>query len=168
MGRSTVKISHRAYSFRSRGWPQFVGNRSGETVFGPTTPAASTAASTAAGPPLAVGGLIATGKARLFLALVLVALGVVGYRTGAGLGRDMRCVMFFALIFVSWTAFTRLAGAATPPAPPLALVTIAIGRTGAIGRRAAGLTGNGIVGKPLALLGFHSDSDSTSSSSSSS
>jgi hypothetical protein len=133
MRRSAVKIGHRTCGFRSRGRPQFVGNRSGETVFGPATPTASTATSAAAGPPLAVGGLIATGKARLFLALVLVALGVVGNRTGASLGRDMRGVMFFALIFVSWTAFTRLAGAAAPPAPPLALVTIAIGRTGAVG-----------------------------------
>ena len=89
LGRAAVEIGDRTGRFRSRRRPEFVGDRSGKTVFRlAATPAASAATSAAARAPLAIGRLIAAGHAGLFVAFVLVGFAVVGGRAFDGFAGD--------------------------------------------------------------------------------
>ena len=64
LGRAAVEIGDRTGGFRSRCRPEFVRDRSGETVFRSAAPAASAATSTTARPPFAAGRLIAARHRR--------------------------------------------------------------------------------------------------------
>ena len=55
LGRSAVEISHRARRFRGWRRPQFIDDRSGQTVLRPAAPPASTTPSATPWPPLAAG-----------------------------------------------------------------------------------------------------------------
>src|ERR1700730_1743351 len=86
LGWTSVEIGYRAGCFRDWRRPEFVGNRSGQTVLQPAAPAAAahpppTPAArrgpapppAPAGPPLAAGsGLVGAGLAGLLLGFVLV------------------------------------------------------------------------------------------------
>src|SRR5487761_2619160 len=68
--RISVEIGNGARHLRRRCRPEFVHNRSGQTVLRPAPPAASAATSATAGPPLALCGLIGANHAGLLLAFV--------------------------------------------------------------------------------------------------
>ena len=70
LGRTAVEIGDRLACFRRRWRSEFVGDRSGKTVFrAAATPAASATTSAAARAPLAVRALFGAGQARLFVGL---------------------------------------------------------------------------------------------------
>src|ERR1700730_2330281 len=90
LGWTSVEIGYRAGCFRDWRRPEFVGNRSGQTVLQPAAPAAAppTRAAPAppparAGPPLAAGsGLVGAGLAGLLLGFVFVGFAFLGDHAG--------------------------------------------------------------------------------------
>src|SRR5882757_8215908 len=147
LARISIEIGNRIGRFRDRDRPQFVRNRSGQTVFRSAAPAATATTSATAWPSLAAWPLIGANHAGLLLAFVLVGFGLVAGHAGdpCGLRHHARN---FALL-ARGPAVTRLAGTAAPPPPPLALVAIRIGFA------VARLADRHIVGQPFALFGFH-------------
>src|SRR4051812_28134268 len=150
--RAAVEIGHSFGGFRRRCRPEFIRDRSGETVFRPAAaPTASATATAAARTPLAIRRLIAARHAALVVAFVLVGFAVV---TGDGafhrFGHDAHGIVFLArgaVVLARRTAFTRLATAAPAPAP---LAALTVGFAFAAGFFAA----DGVFRETLGLLGF--------------
>ena len=125
LGRAAIEIGNRVGRFRSRRRPEFVGDRSGQTVFRslprrrrpPRRPRRR-------GPPLAIGALIGARQARLFARFVLVGFAVARRPRAPSAVRGS--VMLLAMHRPR--AERRLHAArrtAAPAAPPLAAVTVA-------------------------------------------
>jgi len=112
--RAAVEIGDRTDCFRRRRRSEFVGDRSGETVFrSVAAPAASAATSATPGAPLAILSLIGARDAGLFVAFLVVGFAIVGNRAIDGFGRNAHDV----LVLARRTAFTRLATATAPATP---------------------------------------------------
>src|SRR5277367_5810588 len=112
--RNSIEVGDRACRLRHWNRPELVGDRSGKTVFGSATPAASAAASTAPRPPLA-RSIIGTRLVRLFAGFVFIGFAFVGdFRIGRN-----ACVRRERAILARRSAFARVAAAATPPPPSL-------------------------------------------------
>ncbi|HTE96877.1 MAG TPA: hypothetical protein VK678_25740, partial [Bradyrhizobium sp.] len=148
LARISIEIGNRIGRFRDRGWPEFVRNRSGQTIIRPAAPAAAAPTSATARPSLAAWPLIGANHAGLLFAFVLVGFVLVAGHAGnpRGLGHHVRN---FAFVACGRPAVTRLAGTTAPPPPPLALVAIGIGFA------VARLADRHILRQPFGLFGFH-------------
>src|SRR5580698_964264 len=143
--RDAIEVGDRAGCLRNRNRFQFVGDRSGKTLFRSATPATSAAAATAPRPPFA-RALIGTRLVRQFAAFLVIGLFVGGIRIrwGGGLLRQSivlaRCVVF--------ARFSVAAAAAPPPTSPSPC-------TVACGLRTCFATGGGFVRKSLGFFGLY-------------
>ncbi len=147
LGRIAVEISHRAGCFRGWRRPEFVDNRSGQTVLQPATPPASATTSTPPRPPLAAGCLIGASQAGLLLRFVLVGIAFFGDHAG---NRDrIKCHPRGVMVLARGSAFAHLPGTTATAAAPLALVAIRLRLTAAV------CASRRILGQAFGLLGFH-------------
>src|SRR3984885_11615003 len=144
--RNSIEVGDGACRLRHWNRPEFVGDRSGKTVFGSATPAASTTASTAPRPPFA-RSIIGTRLIRLFAGFVVVSF-PFAFVGDFSIGRNA-CVRRESAILTRHSAFARLAAAATPPRASLAPGPVASG----LG--ASFFATNGIFAESLGLVGFH-------------
>src|SRR5258707_10473658 len=147
LGRIAVEISHRARRFRGWRRPQFIDDRSGQTVLRPAAPPASTTPSATPWPPLAAGRLIGASQAGLLIGFVFVGFALIG--NDAGYRDRVEWGARSAIVFAWRSAFARLAGTAAPSPPPLALAPLRFRLT------AAALAARGILGQPFGLVGLH-------------
>src|ERR1700687_4725676 len=72
LGWASIEVGNRAGCFRNRCRPEFVRDRSGQTVLRAATPAASATTSATAGPPLAACRLIGASHSGLLVGFVLL------------------------------------------------------------------------------------------------
>src|SRR5229473_5824234 len=147
LGRIAVEISHRAGCFRGWRRPEFVDNRSGQTVLRPAAPPASATTSATPRPPLAAGHLIGASQAGLLVGFVFVGFALIGNDAGYRdrVERDARGV----IVVARSSPFAHLAGTTAAPAAALALVAICFRHTAAV------FAGRGILGQAFGLFGFH-------------
>src|SRR6266705_1210850 len=83
LGRIAVEVSHCAGSFRGWRRPEFVDNRSGQTVLRPAAPPASATTSATPRPPLAAScGVIGAKLAGLLFRFIFVGIAFFGDHAG--------------------------------------------------------------------------------------
>jgi hypothetical protein len=123
--RTAVEIGDRTGCLGSRRRSEFVGDRSGETVFRAiSAPAATAATSATPWTTLSVWSLIGTRNAGLFVAFLVVSFGVVGNRAFDGFGCHAHVI-----VVTRRAALTRFTTAA-PAAAALAAVAVRFALTG--------------------------------------
>jgi hypothetical protein len=124
--RTAVEIGDCTGCLGSRRRSEFVGDRSGETVFrAVATPAATAATSATSWTTFAVWSLIGTRNARLFVAFLVVGFALVGNRAFDHFRRHAHGV----IVVTRRAALTRFTPAA-PAAAALAAVAVRFALTG--------------------------------------
>src|SRR5438046_3946570 len=125
LGRIAVEVSHCAGSFRGWRRPEFVDNRSGQTVLRPAAPPASATPSATPRPPLGAGRLIGASQAGLFVGFVFAGFVLIG--NDAGYRNRVEWDARGVIVVARCAPFARFAGTTAAPAAPLALVAIRFG-----------------------------------------